>query len=46
MAEIRNVVHADADGRDLTRLDEYRAVGGFRSLERAAAMEPHWTRSL
>jgi NADH-quinone oxidoreductase subunit F len=40
VAEIRNVVLAGADGRDLTRLDEYRAVGGFRSLERAAAMEP------
>jgi NADH-quinone oxidoreductase subunit F len=29
-----------ADERDLTRLDEYRAIGGYGSLERARAMEP------
>src|SRR5919201_1268438 len=29
-----------ADGRDLTRLDEYRAVGGYRQLVRARKMNP------
>ena len=29
-----------ADGRDLTRLDEYRAVGGYRQLVRARKMKP------
>jgi len=27
-------------GRDLTKLDDYRAVGGYRSLERARKLEP------
>jgi benzylsuccinate CoA-transferase BbsF subunit len=30
----------DADGRDLTRLDEYRAVGGYTAVEKARAMTP------
>jgi NADH-quinone oxidoreductase subunit F len=29
-----------ADERDLTRLDEYRAVGGYRALTRARKMDP------
>ena len=29
-----------ADERDLTRLDEYRAIGGYQSLARAREMEP------
>ena len=29
-----------ADERDLTRLDEYRAVGGYRQLTRARKMDP------
>jgi NADH-quinone oxidoreductase subunit F len=29
-----------ADERDLTRLDEYRAIGGYGSLERARGMDP------
>ena len=28
----------DADKRDLTRLDEYRAVGGYKALEKARKM--------
>jgi NADH-quinone oxidoreductase subunit F len=31
---------AGADEHDLTRLDEYRAVGGYQSLARAREMEP------
>ena len=34
------VVLADAAERDLTKLDEYRAVGGYESLARAREMEP------
>jgi NADH-quinone oxidoreductase subunit F len=30
----------DADGRDLTKLDEYRAVGGYTAVEKARAMTP------
>ena len=30
----------DADTRDLTRLDEYRAVGGYEALAKARAMTP------
>ncbi len=30
----------DADTRDLTRLDEYRAVGGYEALVKARAMTP------
>ena len=34
------IVLAGADERDLTQLDEYRAVGGYAQLERARAMTP------
>jgi NADH-quinone oxidoreductase subunit F len=34
------LVLADAHDRDLTRIEEYRAVGGYASLTRARAMEP------
>ena len=34
------LILAHADERDLTRLGEYRAVGGYRSLERALELEP------
>ena len=30
----------DADSRDLTKLDEYRAVGGYEALAKARAMTP------
>ena len=35
-----SVVLADADERDLTKLDEYRAVGGYGALRSALALEP------
>jgi NADH-quinone oxidoreductase subunit F len=38
MAEL--TVLTGADERDLTQLDEYRAIGGYGSLERARGMEP------
>ena len=31
---------AGTEGHDLTRLSEYRAVGGYDALEKARAMEP------
>ena len=31
---------AGSDEHDLTKLDEYRAIGGYRSLEKARAMTP------
>ncbi len=34
------VVLADAEKGDLTRIEEYRAAGGYASLEQARAMEP------
>jgi NADH-quinone oxidoreductase subunit F len=34
------LVLAGADERDLTRLSEYRAVGGYRALEKARGMDP------
>src|SRR5256886_1141755 len=34
------IVLAGADGRDLTKLAEYRAVGGYAQLERARGLEP------
>jgi NADH-quinone oxidoreductase subunit F len=34
------IVLAGTDDRDLTQLDEYRAVGGYAQLERARGMEP------
>jgi NADH-quinone oxidoreductase subunit F len=36
----RDLLLAHADERDLAQLDEYRAVGGYGSLEKAQAMEP------
>jgi NADH-quinone oxidoreductase subunit F len=35
----RDVLLAHADERDLTQLDEYRAVGGYDALEKAQGME-------
>jgi NADH-quinone oxidoreductase subunit F len=34
------LVLAGADERDLTKLSEYRAVGGYRALEKARGMDP------
>jgi NADH-quinone oxidoreductase subunit F len=34
------LVLAGADERDLTRLSEYRAIGGYRALEKARGMDP------
>jgi NADH-quinone oxidoreductase subunit F len=36
----RDLLLAHADERDLAQLDEYRAFGGYVSLEKARAMEP------
>jgi len=36
----RDLLMQHAFDRDLTQLDEYRAVGGYRSLETARGMEP------
>jgi NADH-quinone oxidoreductase subunit F len=38
--ETRTILMADADERDLTKLAEYEAVGGYRPLEKARAMRP------
>src|SRR5438552_19159605 len=38
--DVRQIVLADADARDLTKLAEYEAVGGYRALAKARAMEP------
>jgi len=38
MAEQHEVLLAGTDDHDLTRLDEYRAVGGYRAVEKARAM--------
>jgi NADH-quinone oxidoreductase subunit F len=37
---IREVLLAGTDARDLTKLDEYRAVGGYDALPKALAMTP------
>jgi NADH-quinone oxidoreductase subunit F len=37
---IREIVLAGADERDLTKLDEYRALGGYATLTKARALEP------
>ena len=34
------LVLADADERDLSQLDDYRAVGGYAAIDRARAMTP------
>jgi NADH-quinone oxidoreductase subunit F len=36
----RSVLLAHADERDLSQLDEYRAVGGYAALEKARGIEP------
>src|SRR5205809_6156925 len=38
--DVRQIVLADADARDLTKLAEYEAVGGYQALAKARAMEP------
>jgi len=38
--ETPELILAHADERDLTRLDEYRAVGGYQALSRALGMSP------
>jgi len=40
VAEARQIVFADAAERDLTKLAEYEAVGGYAMLEKARAMTP------
>ena len=40
MAAAPSLVLAGADERDLTRLEEYRAVGGYDALGKAAGMSP------
>ena len=40
MAETPVIVLDGAEGRDLTKLDEFRAVGGYAQLERARGMAP------
>jgi len=40
-AEPQRLLLKGADERDLTRLDEYRAVGGYASLDKARGLEPH-----
>ncbi len=40
MADRPLIVLAGADERDLTKLEEYRAIGGYESLARARRMEP------
>jgi NADH-quinone oxidoreductase subunit F len=37
---LRRLLFEHADGRDLTRLSEYEAVGGYDSLRKALRMEP------
>ncbi len=39
--EFKPIVMADADERDLTKLDEYEAAGGYASLQKARAMTPN-----
>src|SRR5438876_12262293 len=38
--EARQIVFADAADRDLTRLAEYEAIGGYQALAKARAMTP------
>jgi NADH-quinone oxidoreductase subunit F len=40
LPEVQRLLLKGADERDLTRLDEYRAIGGYASLEKARGMEP------
>ena len=39
MAELQSLILAGADERDLARLAEYRAIGGYAALEKARGME-------
>jgi NADH-quinone oxidoreductase subunit F len=39
-SDARQIVFADAEARDLTKLAEYEAVGGYEALAKARAMEP------
>jgi NADH-quinone oxidoreductase subunit F len=39
-SDLRPIVLADADARDLTKLAEYEAVGGYQALAKARAMAP------
>ncbi len=39
-ADGRMIVMADADSRDLTKLAEYEAVGGYQALQKTRAMSP------
>ncbi len=38
--ELREIVLADAGGRDLTKLAEYESLGGYQALQKARAMLP------
>jgi NADH-quinone oxidoreductase subunit F len=38
VADVQELILAGADERDLARLDEYRAVGGYAALEKARGM--------
>ena len=40
MADADVITLAHADERDLTKLSEYQAVGGYKALEKARGMEP------
>jgi NADH-quinone oxidoreductase subunit F len=42
VAERPVIVLAGADERDLTKIAEYQAVGGYESLAKARAQEPQW----
>ena len=39
-SDVKPIVLAGADERDLTRLAEYEAIGGYRSLVKARSMSP------
>src|SRR5207245_8749059 len=38
--EVREIVMADAGERDLTKLAEYEAIGGYQALQKARGMTP------
>ncbi len=40
MPELQPIVLASADDHDLTKLEQFRAVGGYAQLERARQLEP------
>ena len=44
MASSRQIVLADADRHDLTKLAQYEAVGGYQALAKARAMAPSCSR--